>query len=85
MIKVRSMKKSALKKIKRNGTLVSIKGTDCVFMSLGVFGGRLESFNGFNLKTAEPVTRCDGEARLATEAERARYWACVKRYIYKED
>ena len=77
------MKKSALKKIKRKGTLITIKGTNCVFMSLGVFGNRVESFNGFNLKTMEPVRRCDGKARLATKAEQARYWTCLITYLNK--
>ena len=78
------MNRRKSKKLYAPGTLVTIKGTTCVFMSLGLKGkGELESFNGINIITGEPVTRCDGQARLATKKEQRWYWLSIKKLIYK--
>ena len=68
------------------GTLVTIKGTKCVFMSLGLRGnGFLDSFNGINLLTGNPVSRCDGQARLATKKEQRLYWTYIRSLAIKKE
>lgn len=67
------------KKIMTPGTLVTVKGTSCVFMSLGKKKGyEIGSFNGFDLKTGVPITRCDGVVRLATKSETIKYWDIIR-------
>ena len=55
------MKRRKSKKIFVPGTLITVRGTNCVFMSLGMkHSCELESFNGFDISTGHPVRRCDG-------------------------
>ena len=80
------MKKRINKIVYAPGTLVTIKGTKCVFMSLGLRGnGFLDSFNGINLLTGNPVSRCDGQARLATKKEQKMYWMYIRTLVHKKD
>ena len=64
------------------GTLITIRGTSCVFMSVGVkTNNEIDTFNGFDILTGEPVTRCDGQARLATKKECTLYWSALRRKL----
>lgn len=70
------------KKLMIPGKLVTVKGTSCVFMSLGKKKGRvIESFNGFDLKTGMPVTRCDGVVRPSTKSETIKYWNIIRWFV----
>ena len=70
------------KRIMTPGKLVTVKGTSCVFMSLGKKKGyEIESFNGFDLKTGVPVTRCDGVVRPATKLETIKYWDTIRLFV----
>ena len=72
----------------RPGTLVTIKGTSCVFMSLGHKEGtknELQSFNGMDIRCRVPVIRCDGEGRQATRREQAEYWKVMREVIRKKE
>lgn len=70
------------KKLMTPGKLVTVKGTSCVFMCLGKKKGyEIESFNGFDLKTGMPVTRCDGAVRLATKTETIKYWHIIRLFV----
>ena len=80
------MKRRINKIVYTPGTLVTIKGTKCVFMSLGLRGnGFLDSFNGINLLTGNPVSRCDGQARLATKKEQRLYWTYIRSLAIKKE
>ena len=76
------MKRRKTKKKFAPGTLVAVHGTNCVFMSLGMKSAcELESFNGFDISTGQPVRRCDGKVRLATKKECTRYWDALREII----
>lgn len=78
------MKRRRSKKTFAPGTLITVQGTSCVFMSLGMMSAsELNSFNGFDMATGQPVTRCDGRVRLATRKECDRYWECLKDLLAK--
>lgn len=80
------MKKRKSKKIYKAGTLITVQGTHCVFMVIGLKGKcELDSFNGINIVTGKPVVRCDGLARLATKKEQRMYWASIKRLIQSKE
>ena len=84
LVKIRrkKMKRRKSKKLFKPGTLVTIQGTSCVFMSLGLKSAcELDSFNGFDISNMKPVTRCDGKARLATKKECERYWMAMKKMV----
>lgn len=70
------------KKAYRPGTLITVEGTHCVFMSLGLKKNfKLDSFNGMDILTGEPVRRCDGTARPATKKESLLYWIHLRNFI----
>lgn len=73
---VKKTEKKEIEKITTCGTLVTIVGTTCVFMSLGRDSkpNQLRTLNGIDIKTRTPVTRCDGICRLATKNEVKAYW-----------
>lgn len=76
------MKRRKAKKVYSEGQLVTVQGTSCVFMSLGLIGNNeLNSFNGFDISTGCVVKRCDGKVRLATKKERKRYWLAMKFFL----
>lgn len=76
------MNRRKSKKIYKAGTLITVQGTHCVFMVIGLKGKcELESFNGINIVTGKPVVRCDGLARIATKKEQRMYWASIKTLI----
>ena len=76
------MKRRKAKKLCKCGTLLTIEGTGCVFMSLGLIGkNEINSFNGINIHTRELISRCDGKARVATKKECAIYWHVMKQYL----
>ena len=65
------MKIRKQKKIKKEGTVFVVIGTDCAFMSVGMKSkSEVASFNGFNLVSGKPVKRADGFCRVATKAEK---------------
>lgn len=73
------MKRRKSKKLFKPGTLVTIQGTHCVFMSLGLKGNNeLESINGINLETKRVVKECNGKARPSTKREAALYWDILR-------
>ena len=75
------MKKRNSKKMFSPGTLITVQGTNCVFMSLGMKSScELDSFNGFDLRTGNPVAVCNGMARLSTKKERVKYWGILKEF-----
>ena len=50
-------------------------------MSLGMKSQcELDSFNGFDLNTGNPVAVCNGRARLATKKESDKYWDVLKKF-----
>ena len=74
------------KKLYAPGTLVTIKGKHCVFMSLGLRNkNSLDSFNGIDILTGKPVARCDGQARLATKKEQRLYWTYIRSLAIKKE
>ena len=76
------MKRRKAKKMCKCGTLIAVEGTGCVFMSLGVKGnGKIDSFNGVNIRKRELVARCEGKGRLATKKECAIYWSVMKAHL----
>lgn len=76
------MKRRKAKKMYKAGTLITVRGTSCIFMSLGFKGkNELDSFNGINIATGELIRRCDGIVRLATKREKAKYWEILKRKL----
>ena len=75
------MKRRISKKKFSPGTLITVQGTNCVFMSLGMKSScELDSFNGFDLNTGNPVVVCNGRARLATKKEMVKYWDVLKKF-----
>ena len=75
------MKRRTSKKKFAPGTLITVQGTTWVFMSLGMKSPcELDSFNGFDLNTGNPVAVCNGRARLATKKERVKYWNVLKKF-----
>ena len=69
-------------KLKKAGTLITIKGTSCVFMVIGMKDkNTVDSFNGFDIKTGIAVQKCDGVCRLATKREQSAYWSCLRKFI----
>ena len=78
------MKIRKVKKLSKCGTLLTIEGSSCVFMSLGFMAGnRIDSFNGIDIRKREFISRCDGKARLATKRECKMYWSIMKRHLSK--
>ena len=78
------MKIRKAKKLCKCGTLLTIEGTSCVFMSLGLIDkNRIDSFNGIDIRKREFISRCDGKARVATKKECAMYWSIMKRHLSK--
>lgn len=76
------MKRRKSKKVYTEGQLITVQGTSCVFMSLGLIGNNeLNSFNGFDISTGRVVKRCDGKVRLATKKESKRYWLAMKFFL----
>lgn len=76
------MKRRYSKKKFSPGTLITVQGTSCVFMSLGMKTPcELDSFNGFDLSTGNPVAVCNGRARLSTKKERTKYWNVLKNFV----
>ena len=68
-------------KLKNHGTLITIKGTSCVFMVKGMKDrNTIDSFNGFYIKTGMVVKSCDGICRLATKREQSAYWSCLRKF-----
>lgn len=79
------MGKRKSKKQFKPGTLITVQGTRCVFMSLGLKGDNtIESMNGIDIITGKPVSRCDGKARLATKREQMWYWIALRHIIEKK-
>ena len=75
------MKRRKSKKKFAPGTLITVQGTSCVFMSLGVKSPcELDSFNGFDLSTGNPVVVYSGRVRLATKKEVVKYWSILKKF-----
>ena len=75
------MKRRNSKKKFAPGTLITVQVTSCVFMSLGMKSScELDSFNGFDLNTGNPVVVCNGRARLATKKEMVKYWDVLKKF-----
>ena len=73
------MKRRKAKKLCKCGTLLTIEGTSCVFMSLGLIDkNRIDSFNGIDIRKREFISRCDGKARVATKKECEMYWHIMK-------
>ena len=73
------MKRRTIKKLCAPGSLITVKGTQCVFMSLGMeTGTKIGSFNGINLSTGDFINRCDGTVRPSTASEKKKYWECMK-------
>lgn len=80
------MNRRRSKKIYKPGTLITVQGTYCVFMVIGLKGkNELDSFNGINVVTGKPVIRCDGRARLATKKEQRLYWTFIKALIHEKE
>lgn len=76
------MKRRKSKKTFAPGILITVHGTSCVFMSLGMkSASELDSFNGFNIATGQPVTKCDGRVRIATRKESTKYWSILIGFI----
>ena len=76
------MKRRKAKKLCKCGTLLTIEGTSCVFMSLGLVGkNTIDSFNGVDICKGELISRCDGKARVATRKECAMYWTVMRHHI----
>ena len=79
------MNRRKAKRMYKCGTLITVEGTGCVFMSLGLHGdGSVDSFNGVNIRTKELVSRCSGKGRVATKKECAAYWSVIKNHLNKE-
>lgn len=75
------MNNRKLSKIRKPGTVFLIKGTNVLFMSLGMKSkNQIDSFNGFDITTGQPVKRCDGQAVPAPKWMQARYWKALKVY-----
>ena len=73
------MNKRKLKKACIPGNLMTVKGTQSVFMSLGMKDKyEVNSFNGIDLSTGEFVRRQDGVMRPATREEKKKYWKIMK-------
>ena len=82
MLTYKDAEKENPNKLFEPGTLITIRGTSCVFMSVGVkTNNEIDTFNGFDILTGEPVTRCDGQARLATKKECTLYWSALRRKL----
>ena len=75
------MKKRNYKRIFRPGTLFRVKGSDAVFMSLGLNpkdNRQIFSFNGMDIVRRCAVKRADGRAVPATRREQQTYWAVIR-------
>ena len=82
MLTYKDTEKENPSKLFEPGTLVTIQGTSCVFMSVGVKTNKeIDTFHGFDILTGEPGTRCDGQARLATKKECTLYWSALRRRL----
>ena len=69
-----------LKKACAAGNLIAVKGTQCVFMSLGIKNkNEVDSFNGIDISTGEFVRIKNGIMRPATNIEKKKYWDILKR------